>query len=69
MCMFCPNQTGKQPGSFHNLLPVLAGITATSIRIHMNQCFLPEKAKETSVWMSLFWWARRDLNPHVRSEH
>ena len=28
------------------------------------------KQKRTSVWMSfLFWCARRDLNPHARSEH
>ena len=28
------------------------------------------KKKRTSKWMSFsFWWARRDLNPHVRSEH
>ena len=29
--------------------------------------FRKEKKRHAETY--LFWWARRDLNPHVRSEH
>ena len=33
-----------------------------------NPCFYI-KNKDTQKRVFIFWWARRDLNPHVRSEH
>ena len=43
---------------------------ATGI-LHLHYSSPAPKAKEKDILSDVlfFWWARRDLNPHVRSEH
>ena len=56
-CVAAVEPVGKQPAPGRLQL------------VQFKSLDLPVKNKKHIQTDVLFWWARRDLNPHVRSEH